>query len=68
MVGRSRASIPKEVITASSSDAVMASTSSGSEPMLVNAVRVRGLLMPTPRVANSTMAAIGRRKKRPSTT
>ena len=66
MVGRSSASIPAEVIRASSSDAVMASTSSGSAPMLVKALRVRGLPIPTPRVANSTMAAIGSRKKRPS--
>ena len=60
--------MPAAVIAASSSDAVMASTSSGSEPMLVNALRVRGLSMPTPRVANSTMATMGSRKNRPSTT
>ena len=45
---------------------MMASVRSGYDRMLVKEVSVRGASMPTPRVANSTIAAIGTRKKIPT--
>src|SRR5256886_11773829 len=67
MGGTSKSSIPSEVKTASPNDAGMAATRSGVCPMLSQALSVRGAVSVTPRVENSNMAPIGRRKKAPST-
>src|ERR1700730_4207185 len=67
MVGSSRASMATEVIAASCNETVMAVTRSGVVPIADQASRVRGALMPLPRVENSNIAPIGRRKNAPIT-
>src|ERR1700694_839853 len=64
---RSSTSIAIDVMAASSSDAVMASTRSGVLIMLVQASRVRGAVSLFPRVENSNIAPIGTRKNAPMT-
>src|SRR5438094_4980284 len=66
-VGRSRTSMAMVVIAASSSDAVMASASSGVLTMFCQASRLRGAVSELPRVENSNMDAIGMRKNAPMT-
>src|SRR6266568_5628212 len=68
MVGSSSANIKTEVMTASSSEATIASVKPGVVAMLVQASRVRGESMLFPRVENSNIAPIGMRKNPPSTT
>src|SRR3984893_18566440 len=67
MVGSSRASMAIEVIAASCNETVMAVTRSGVVPIADQASRVRGALMPLPRVENSNIAPIGSRKNAPMT-
>src|SRR5712664_296866 len=67
MVGKRMASMAIDVMTASSSDAVIASIRSGVLAMLVHASRVRGAVALLPRVENSNIAPIGTRKKAPIT-
>src|SRR5207302_4359950 len=67
MVGRSRTSMARQVITASSSEAVMALTRSGVWTMFFQASRFRGALIALPRVENSSIAPMGTRKKAPNT-
>ena len=54
-----------DVIAASSSEAMIASTRSGVLMMLVHATSVRGAMTLFPRVENSNIAAMGPRKKSP---
>jgi len=56
------------VTAASSSESRIAVISSGCDEIARQASRVRGALMPVPRVLNSSSAAIGTRKNAPTTT
>src|SRR5438270_4662159 len=67
MVGRSRASMATEVITASCSETEMAWTRSGTLMMAVHVSSVRRAVKLFPRVENSNMAPIGTRKNAPMT-
>src|ERR1700682_2146867 len=65
MVGRISTSIAMDVIAASSSEAVIATTRSGVLAMLVQASRLRGAVTLFPRVENSNIAPSGTRKNAP---
>src|ERR1051326_93702 len=67
MVGSSRTSMVTDVITASSSEAVMASVRVGVLKMLAHASSVRGAVSVLPRVENSSMPTSGVMKNAPIT-